>query len=104
MTELVKALLDISIEDKSKDLLIEHYIKEARLIAENYCNVTELPFVYDTAVAELASYLYTNRKSVGYKQIKQGERSITYDENDIPSSIRNALPLPKIKVGASDVL
>lgn len=103
MIETVKILLNIDIADTSKDAILNHFISQALKMALAYCNVNILSNEYDGTIAELAVYLYKNKDSVGYKQKTEGERSITFEGGGIPEYIKSALPLPKIKVGCSDV-
>ena len=99
MLETVKMLLGIDIADTSKDGILNHFISQALKLAFSYCKVMELSTEYDGTIAELAVYLYKNKDSVGYKQKKQGERSIIFEDGGIPEYIKLALPLPRIKVG-----
>lgn len=101
MIELVKTLLDIDSWDTSKDIILNHYISKANTMALIYCNVSSLTG-YDDTIAELAVYLYQNKDSVGYTQKTEGEKSVAY-ELGIPESIKSALPVPRITVGAADV-
>ena len=101
MLELVKMLLGIDSTDTSKDKILNHYITQANKMALFYCNVVALAG-YDDAIAELAVYLYKNRDSKGYTQKTEGEKSVAF-ELGIPESIKAALPIPKITVGAADV-
>jgi len=99
MLEIVKMLLGIESYDKSKDDLLNHFIKQATKTALAYCNVEELPLEQDDTIADLAVYFYKNRDSLGYTQQVQGERSVTFEGGGIPEFIKSALPLPRIKVG-----
>lgn len=102
MLEIIKMLLGIDYFDLSKDDILNHFINKARNIILGYCNVDSLDAKYNDVIADFAAYLYRNKDSVGYKQNTQGERSIQY-EIGIPANIKQALPLPKIKVGGYDV-
>lgn len=103
MLEIVKMLLGIDVADTSKDTILNHFINQALKLVLSYCNVIELPAEFDGTIAELAVYLYKNKDSVGYKQKTEGERSITFEGGGIPEYIKSVLPLPRIKVGTSDV-
>jgi hypothetical protein len=96
--DLLKRLLSMDISDNTLDDILTHYLDKARSNILGYCNIDDLPSVYDSVVVDYAVYLYKNRDSVGFTQKQEGERSAAY-EPGIPSSIRLALPLPKIKVG-----
>lgn len=96
----MKRLLEIEEADATKDEFLLHYYNRAKIAIFQYCNVNELPNQYEETIVDYAIFLYKNRNSEGMNQIRQGERSATY-ELGIPLSIRSALPLPKIKVGYS---
>ncbi|MFT4413907.1 phage head-tail connector protein [Fredinandcohnia humi] len=96
----MKRLLEIDDTDLTKDEHLLHYYNRAKIAILHYCNVNELPIQYEETIVDYAIFLYKNRNSEGMNQIRQGERSATY-ELGIPLSIRSALPLPKIKVGYS---
>lgn len=101
MLEVLKILLGIVIEDTSKDTILQYYLQQARLMAEEYCNITELPERYDSTVVNLAYYLYCNQDVIGYSQKVEGERSISLISNGIPDYIKDALPKPKIMIGGA---
>jgi hypothetical protein len=96
---LLKGLLGMEPTDISKDDILIHYLNKARGNILGHCNVDILPLEYDDVMVDYAVYLYKNRDSVGLTDKQEGERSATY-EIGIPVSVRLALPLPKIKVGA----
>ncbi|MFK4439662.1 phage head-tail connector protein [Paenibacillus sp. RC21] len=95
---LMKQFLGMEPTDISKDDILIHYFNKARSNIFGYCNVATLPVEYEDVMVDYAVYLYKNRDSVGLITKQEGERSATY-ETGIPTSIRLALPLPKIKVG-----
>lgn len=96
--DLMKALLHIEATDTTRDHILLHYIQKARSGALGYCNVNELPPIYDFIIVDYAVYLYRNRDAVGMTRKTEGEKSVSY-EDMIPLSIRLALPLPRIQVG-----
>ncbi|MCI1693307.1 head-tail connector protein [Aneurinibacillus aneurinilyticus] len=96
--DLMKNLLQIESADATRDMILLHYIQKARSNILGYCNVNELPSIYDFIVVDYAVYLYRNRDAVGMTRKTEGEKSVSYEEM-IPMSIRLALPLPRIKVG-----
>lgn len=98
MLLLMKQLLNISLEDLTKDILLTHFLEQARIAACGYCNVEILESLYDGTICDLAVYLYQNRDSVGYLSKRQGERSASFAETELPTTIMAALPLPKIHV------
>ncbi|MFK4475705.1 hypothetical protein ABH897_005499 [Paenibacillus sp. RC73] len=95
---LLKRLLGMEPTDISKDDILIHYLNKAKVNILGYCNAATLPVEYDHVMIDYAMYLYQNRSSVGLINKQEGERSATY-ETGIPTNIRLALPLPKIKVG-----
>lgn len=95
---LLKLLLNIEATDQSKDDIFYHFLKKARSTILGYCNIDQLPSIYEEVVVDFAVYLYKNRDSDGLSQRREGDRSVTY-ESGIPENIRLALPVPKIKVG-----
>lgn len=94
----MKTLLGIPLDDTEKDTLLQHFMEQARLSALTYCNVDTLSELYDGTICDLAVFLYQNRDNVGYTTKQQGERSVSYENADIPNSIKTALPLPKVRV------
>lgn len=103
LLETVKMLLGIESDDSTKDTILNHYINKANEIILGYCNVEELPERYHGALADFAVYLYKNRDMEGISKKREGERTVSI-EDAIPQSIKLSLPLPKIKVGVTDVL
>lgn len=97
MLDLMKELLGYSIGDTSKDNILNHFLTKSQNAIKNYCNIDEIPVEYDGTVIDLAIICYKNRSSEGIKQQSQGSRSATFRDG-IPESIKNALPLPKVKV------
>ncbi|WDM22911.1 phage head-tail connector protein [Paenibacillus polymyxa] len=98
LIDLMKRLLGMEPIDISKDDILIHYLNKAGGNILGYCNVENLPVEYDDVMVDYAVFLYKNRDSVGLINKQEGERSANY-ETGIPTSIRLALPLPKIKVG-----
>jgi hypothetical protein len=96
--DLLKRLLGVDLTDVSKDDILTHFLNKANSIILGYCNIDILPTIYDDILVDYAMYLYKNKDSVGLTDKQEGERSAKY-EPGIPTSIRLALPLPKIKVG-----
>lgn len=101
--ETVKMLLEIAVDDISKDNILNHYIKKATDMALGYCNTDFLPETYNGTLADFAVFLYNNRDMEGISRKTEGEISVSM-EGAIPKAIRLALPLPKIKVGCGNVL
>lgn len=98
MLILLKQLLGIAAEDTSIDTLLNHFLEQATRLACRYCNVLSLPVLYDGTICDLAAYLYQNRDSVGVVEKRQGERAVTFEDCDIPRTIKGALPLPRVRV------
>lgn len=102
MLDLMKDLLGISLEDTSKDTILNHYLSKAQLAIKNYCNIDTIPESLNSVVVDLAIFYYRNKDQEGIKQQTQGSRSQTYSESTsnfgIPESILVCLPLPKVSV------
>lgn len=101
MLEVLKILLGLETVDTSKDALLQYYLQQARIMAEEFCNITELPQRYDSTVINLAFYLYRNQDVLGYSQKREGERSISLSGSGIPDYIKDALPKTKIVIGGA---
>lgn len=65
-------------------------------MAEEFCNITELPERYDSTIINLAFYLYRNQDVIGYSQKSEGEKSVSLSSGGIPEYIKDALPTPKV--------
>lgn len=101
MLEVLKILLGMESADTSKDALLQYYLQQARIMAEEFCNITELPERYDSTIINLAFYLFRNHDVLGYSQKSEGERSISLNSSGIPDYIKEALPKPKIMIGGA---
>lgn len=101
MLEVLKILLGIETDDYGRDNILNYYLQQARLMAEGYCNVLELPERYDSTIINLALYLYRNQDVLGYSQKTEGERSVGFCSSDIPDFIKSALPQPRILIGGA---
>ena len=101
MLEVLKILLGLESADTSKDALLQYYLQQARIMAEEFCNITELPERYDSTVINLALYLYRNQDVLGYSQKTEGERSVSLTSSGIPDYIKDALPKPKVVIGGA---
>ena len=101
MLEVLKILLRIASEDTSKDALLQYYLQQARIMAEELCNITELPERYDSTIINLAFYLYRNQDVLGYSQKSEGEKSVSLISSCIPDYIKDALPKPKVVIGGA---
>lgn len=75
--------------------LLELLLTMAESDIKEYCRIDPLPEKYDTVVVKLAATYYKRRD--GITQQSQGSRSVTFKDG-IPDSIKQALPLPRIKV------
>lgn len=70
-------------------------------MAEEFCNIAELPERYDSTIVNLALYLYQNQDALGYSQKSEGEKSVSLISSGIPDYIKEALPKPKIVIGGA---
>ena len=101
MLEVLKLLLGMESKDISKDAILQYYLQQARMLAEGYCNITELPERYDSTITNLAYYLYRNQDMLGYAEKTEGDRSIRFTSSNMPDYIKDALPTPKIVIGGA---
>lgn len=95
MLDLMKQLLGF--EDDSKKVILEHHLNRAQKTIINYLNVDEMPIGYDDVIVDYAITLYRNPEADGLAQSSQGSRNKTF-RNGLPQSIKDSLPLPKIRV------
>lgn len=102
MLETMKMLLGIDNTDTSKDNIFNHYLNKSRNIILGYCNVDFLDSKYDETIIDFAICLYKNKDLEGLDSKTEGEKSVKVQAG-IPENIKQALPLPKIKVGSYDV-
>ncbi len=94
---LMRDLLNIDIADTTKDTILEHCLNRAKQSILNYLNIDVLDVSYNSVVVDYAVYLYNNKNNTGLISKRQGERSINI-EKGIPDSIKQSLPLPRIRV------
>ncbi|MEA4926308.1 hypothetical protein SDC9_197773 [bioreactor metagenome] len=97
MLDLTKELLGISIDDTSKDSVLNFHVENAQLAIKTYCNIDQIPESLNNTTVKLAIFYYKNDSQVGVIQSTQGSRSKTLVDG-IPQSIKDLLPLPRIKV------
>jgi hypothetical protein len=80
-----------------KGTISNMFIVKAQNVIKRYCGLEDLSgFEYE--ITELAYYYKQIKNDIGIKQGSQGSRSKTYTNEEIPSSIKASLPLPKIKM------
>ncbi len=100
MIDLIKELLGISLEDITKDTTLNFYLSKSKNAIRTYLNIdltVDNETLYQNQIVELAMFYYNNRKEIGKVQQSQGSRSQSLVDG-IPQSIKETLPLPKIKV------
>lgn len=96
----VKTLLNVDI---SKEPILILYIRKAATLITNYLNATvtvppiDVEITYSDAVIEYTVLCYNKRGNEGVKQVSQGSRSQTYEDN-LPSSVKALLPLPSVRM------
>lgn len=81
----LKALLGISIDDSSKDTILEFIIEDVEETIKNYCNLNEVPVELSNTVIRMAIDLYRNENlgneeaSLGsISSISEGDTTVTY--------------------------
>lgn len=97
--ELLKDLVGLNIFESDKDTVLTHYLNKAEQSILNYLHYTveEMGVLFDTQIVDLAKCFYENRKATGINQQSQGSRSVSY-EKGIPLEIKDALPMPRVRV------
>lgn len=78
--------------------VLNFFVDKAKDAIKEYCNIDELPEKLNNSVVELGYHYYRNRHNTGVVQQSQGSRSATFNNTDIPESIRVRLPLPKLRL------
>lgn len=105
----VKALLNIDIEDDSKDFLLDDVLgDQAICIIKKYLNseesTIEIEGNYEDALVCCIVDLYNNLESKnGSIQSKtQGQRSVSYNttmlNNELSDRVKSMLPLPRMRL------
>lgn len=97
MIKLFEMLLGINFTDKT---LPQFYLDYAYQMILNYTKLNELSDKYNNSIIMLAVYLYKNKDNLNIKTIREGNRSITYNDNsnNIPNEVLATLPYPRMKV------
>lgn len=87
MTQLekLKKILGMSLEDNSKDFLLEFTLEDIEQIVKDYCHIKDIPKELNTTVLKMAIDLYRNENlgeeesSLGsISSITEGDTSISY--------------------------
>ncbi|MBY6879664.1 hypothetical protein EXN65_20090 [Clostridium botulinum] len=87
MTQLekLKKLLGISLDDDSKDFLLEFVLEDLEQIVKDYCHMREIPEALNNTVLKMAIDMYRNENlgeeenSLGsVSSITEGDTSISY--------------------------
>ncbi|RXM79642.1 hypothetical protein DP144_00050 [Clostridium tetani] len=87
MTQLekLKKLLGITLEDNSKDFLLEFALEDVGEIVRNYCHIKEIPEALNNTVLKMAIDMYRNENLGGEESslgsissITEGDTSISY--------------------------
>ncbi|AJA42658.1 head-tail connector (endogenous virus) [Clostridium phage phiCT9441A] len=83
--EKLKKLLGITLEDNSKDFLLEFALEDVEQIVKNYCHIKEIPEALNNTVLKMAIDMYRNENlgeeesSLGsISSITEGDTSISY--------------------------
>lgn len=94
MLDEIKSILGIT--GTGMDSYLSFQIYKAKEAIKNYLNVEDASS-YDLAIKEYVIVMYNRRGNEGIKQAQQGSRLATFGD-DLPDSVKNLLPLPKIKM------
>lgn len=83
--EKLKKLLGISLDDDSKDFLLEFALEDVEQIVKDYCHIKEIPEVLNNTVLKMSMDLYRNENlgeeesSLGsISSISEGDTSVSY--------------------------
>lgn len=97
--ELLKELLNIEKTDSTKDNILNSNIKKAEKAIKKYSSLTNEDMKnYIDEIVDLAFYYYNNQKNIGIRHESQGNRSKSYEIDEIPTSIKARLPLPSLRM------
>jgi hypothetical protein len=96
MTQLekLKKLLGISLDDKSKDFLLEFILENVQETVKNYCNITEIPKELETFIQAkvISIFRYENNDYKGLKSISEGDTKLDFDiENNSADTLTNSI-------------
>lgn len=94
MLDEIKSILGIT--GSGMDAYLNFQINKAKEAIKNYLHVEDASS-YDLAIKEYVIVMYNRRGNEGIKQAQQGSRLATFGD-DLPDSVKNLLPLPKIKM------
>lgn len=92
MTQLekIKKLLGISLDDESKDFLLEFILENVQETIKNYCNITEIPNELGTFIQAkvISIFRYESNKYKGVKSITEGDTKIDFaiENNGVETS------------------
>ncbi|HDK7179214.1 TPA: phage head-tail connector protein [Clostridium botulinum] len=81
----LKKLLGISLDDDSKDFLLEFALEDVEQIVKDYCHIKEIPKEINNTILKMAMDMYRNENlgeeenSLGsISSISEGDTSIAY--------------------------
>ncbi|ACQ53978.1 phage head-tail connector protein [Clostridium botulinum] len=86
--EKLKKLLGISLDDDSKDFLLEFVLEDIEQIVKDYCHIKEIPEALNTTVLKMAIDMYRN-ENLGEEESTLGSIS-SISEGDTSVSYRNS--------------
>lgn len=76
----IKTLLDIDLQDTSKDAKLSLYITKATRSVLTYCNITELPTELESVVEDIVIIKYNRSGSEGLKSESVGPLTSNFDD------------------------
>ena len=94
----LKILLDTN---ETEDPLLAIYIRKATTLITNYLNlrsIVDISVMYPDAVIEYVTINYNKKGNEGIKQFKFENTEATYNDDGIPKSVKDLLPLPFIRM------
>lgn len=71
----LKTLLGLSLEDSSKDVLVEFAIDTAEELVKNYCHIDEIPEGLSNTLLRMEMEIYRNEQP-GVSEVPQAVKSV----------------------------
>lgn len=102
LLDMLKTLLNIDLNDKSKDNILNYIINNSKIKIDNYLVlntdfkdvIKDLEFEekYFNAIVELSKYDFNNMKNIGIKSYTESKRSVTYKDSNNNNGSTSSLP------------
>lgn len=93
--EDIKTILDVT----NKDPLLNLYIRKANTLINNYLNTAvDASVLYPDAVIEYVIISFNKKGNEGLTQYKFENIAVSYNDDGLPKSVKDLLPLPYAKM------